>query len=227
MTIHSPYIHLTFTIHNPSSILYLLSPIFSPQSAVGLPHHRLNHCLTTVYTTVYTFSIPQLLSLFTDVSYLYATKNQTMPITIRPATKADAAAIIKFQSEMAWETEEKVLNTNTVTKGVNAVFANPHLGKYYVAEDHNEVIASCLMTPEWSDWRNSNVWWFQSVYVIPAYRRMGVFRKMYAQMKETVKEENLGGLRLYVESNNTRARKTYEAMGMDSEHYTMYEWMVK
>ena len=28
-----------------------------------------------------------------------------------------------------------------------------------------------------------------------------------------------------VETNNPRAQKTYEAPGMKSEHYTMYEWL--
>ncbi len=33
------------------------------------------------------------------------------------------------------------------------------------------------------------------------------------------------GLRLYVETNNSTAQKTYEALGMNSQHYKMYEWM--
>jgi len=28
-----------------------------------------------------------------------------------------------------------------------------------------------------------------------------------------------------INTNNSRAQKTYEALGMKSEHYTMYEWL--
>jgi ribosomal protein S18 acetylase RimI-like enzyme len=106
-----------------------------------------------------------------------------------------------------------------------AVFENPGHGQYWVAEDEGKVVASLLITYEWSDWRNANVWWFQSVYVLPEYRRSGIFRSMYLKIKEEGERQGIAGLRLYVETNNERARKTYEALGMQSEHYTMYEWL--
>ena len=75
-------------------------------------------------------------------------------ITIRKATPEDASAIIDFQQKMAWETEQMTLVPEIVTKGVNAVFANPARGQYWVAEDNGKVVASLLITYEWSDWRN-------------------------------------------------------------------------
>jgi ribosomal protein S18 acetylase RimI-like enzyme len=148
-------------------------------------------------------------------------------ITIRKANQTDADAIIEFQLKMAWETEEFELNKQTVTKGVNAVFADQSRGQYYVADDDGTVVASLLITYEWSDWRNCSVWWFQSVYVIPEYRRRGVFRNMYGHIKHLAEKQDIAGLRLYVETKNSRAQKTYEALGMSSEHYSFYEWMRK
>jgi len=145
-------------------------------------------------------------------------------ISIRKATHADASAIIGFQQKMAWETEQMTLPSDTVTKGVNAVFENSTRGQYWVAEDNGQVVASLLITYEWSDWRNTNVWWFQSVYVLPEWRRNGIFRAMYNHIKEEADKTGVAGLRLYVETNNKRAQKTYEALGMRCEHYTMYEW---
>jgi ribosomal protein S18 acetylase RimI-like enzyme len=148
-------------------------------------------------------------------------------ITVRTATREDAEAIIYFQLNMAWETEAMRLVPETVTKGVNAVFEDPSRGQYYVAEDNGRRIASLLITYEWSDWRNANVWWLQSVYVVPEFRRKGVFRLMYSHIKQLAEEQDVAGLRLYVETNNTRAQKTYEALGMSSEHYNFFEWMRK
>lgn len=146
-------------------------------------------------------------------------------ITIRQAVATDATTIRDFQKAMAMETEEMTLNNDTVTRGVEAVFADPAKGRYFVAESDGTIVASLLITYEWSDWRNSNVWWFQSVYVIPQFRRLGVFSMMYRFIKEAADSEGVAGLRLYVETANIRAHKTYEAMGMSSSHYKMYEWL--
>jgi GNAT superfamily N-acetyltransferase len=146
-------------------------------------------------------------------------------IIIRKATPADAPAIISFQQAMAMETEGLELKTEFITPGVKAVFDDPGKGEYYVAEDQGKVVASLMITYEWSDWRNANVWWFQSVYVIPEYRRSGIFRMMYGFVRSEGEKEGIAGLRLYVESENHRAQKTYEAMGMDGSHYRMFEWM--
>jgi GNAT superfamily N-acetyltransferase len=148
-------------------------------------------------------------------------------ITIRIAKPSDAPAIIEFQIKMAWETEKMSLDPESVAKGVSAVFDDHSKGEYYVAETEGSVIASLLITYEWSDWRNTNVWWFQSVYVMPGFRRQGVFRKMYSCIKDQAEEQGVAGLRLYVETTNARAKKTYEALGMSSEHYSFYEWMRK
>jgi GNAT superfamily N-acetyltransferase len=148
-------------------------------------------------------------------------------ITIRNAILADAPFIADFQLKMAWETEKMELDPDVVIKGVKAVFEDPSRGQYYVAEATGRVIASLLITFEWSDWRNCNVWWFQSVYVVPEFRRQGIFRNMYTHIKNIAEEQDIAGLRLYVETKNEQARKTYEALGMSSEHYSFYEWMRK
>jgi len=126
---------------------------------------------------------------------------------------------------MARETEGLELQHDTVVKGVMAVFHDQCKGQYYVAEDNDSVVASLMITYEWSDWRNANVWWFQSVYVIPEYRRKGIFRMMYEYIKKAGVADGIAGLRLYVDAENVRAQSTYEAMGMDGEHYKTYEWM--
>jgi GNAT superfamily N-acetyltransferase len=144
---------------------------------------------------------------------------------IRKATPSEADIIIDFQQKMAWETEQMTLAPDIIKKGVNAVFQDHTKGQYWVAENESTIVASLLITYEWSDWRNSNVWWFQSVYVLPEFRRTGIFRSMFRHIKTEGENEGIAGLRLYVETNNSGAQKTYEALGMQSLHYRMYEWM--
>lgn len=147
-------------------------------------------------------------------------------VTIRQATVKDADCIIDFQIRMALETERLQLNHTVVSAGVRAVFEDSRKGAYWLAEEANGPIAVLLTTPEWSDWRNGTVLWIQSVYVVPESRRKGVFGKMYHAMKRQVLDDNnLKGLRLYVDKHNKPAQITYGRNGMSNEHYLMYEWM--
>lgn len=142
------------------------------------------------------------------------------------AKKENTNIIADFQQKMAWETEEFKLDEETVLKGVSAVFENPELGRYFVVKSEDKIVASLLITYEWSDWRNAKVWWIQSVYVLPEHRRKGVFKMMYSHIRSIVqKDEKIGGVRLYVDKTNKNAQKTYENVGMNGEHYQLFEWM--
>jgi GNAT superfamily N-acetyltransferase len=146
-------------------------------------------------------------------------------VQIRLALEEDVNVITDFQIKMALETEGVHLKKETVISGVNSVFLDPTKGKYFVAAEDKKVIASTLLTNEWSDWRNQWFLWIQSVYVIPEKRGKGIFRMMYEHIKEMVKNDNeIAGLKLYVDTENTNAIKTYKAIGMDGEHYKLFEW---
>jgi GNAT superfamily N-acetyltransferase len=145
----------------------------------------------------------------------------------REALLNDLKQITEFQLKMAFETEALELNRDTVVNGVEAVFSDAHKGKYYVVEDKGNIISSLLTTYEWSDWRNAWVVWIQSVYVLPEYRKQGVFKLMYEEVKSMVQENpNYTGIRLYVDRSNEKAIKVYEAMGMHGEHYRLFEDMI-
>lgn len=148
-----------------------------------------------------------------------------MAYLIHKANLSHRAIIQDFQQKMALETEGLELDSQVLKSGVEAVFADEAKGKYYIAEKDGEVVASLLITPEWSDWRTGWVWWIQSVYVVPAHRKRGVFKTMYTFLKNKVQnDQDLRGLRLYVEKNNQSAQSVYKALGMTDEHYDMYEW---
>lgn len=145
---------------------------------------------------------------------------------IRKATKQDAAEIARFNIAMALETENKKLKKSEIEPGVKALFERPELGFYMVAEHEGKVIGSLMITKEWSDWRNGVFWWIQSVYVIPEFRRKGVYRSMYQKIKDLAAQNSeVCGFRLYVENENTIAQKTYSDLGMEETHYKMFEEM--
>jgi ribosomal protein S18 acetylase RimI-like enzyme len=131
---------------------------------------------------------------------------------------------VKFNQLMAWETEQKMINEDILSKGVSALIVDDNKGFYLVAEKNDEVVGSLMVTTEWSDWRNAVFWWVQSVYITPDFRRQGIYAQLYAQVKALAEQQqNVCGFRLYVEKENLIAQKTYESLGMYPTHYLMYE----
>ena len=144
-------------------------------------------------------------------------------IAIRPATLDDLPALVTWNAAMAQETESKQLDRDVLAGGVAAVFEQPRRGFYLIAERAGAAVGGLLVTYEWSDWRCGDFWWIQSVYVVPAARRGGVFRALHAAVAERAQATGAVGLRLYVETENARAQRTYAELGMTECHYRMYE----
>lgn len=62
------------------------------------------------------------------------------------------------------------------------------------------------------------------MYIHPEYRKHGVFRALYRYIETIARTRgDVCGVRLYVEKENDRAQKTYEALGMKHSHYEMME----
>ncbi len=143
---------------------------------------------------------------------------------IEQANISDASAITQFQVDMAAESECTTLNREVVLKGVTEGLKDKTKGIYLVARnDEGRPVASLMLTREWSDWNCAWYWWIQSVYVQPEYRRQGIYRSMYAKVKEMAKKANVSCVRLYVDKTNQRGLSTYQALGMQESHYLLYE----
>jgi len=146
------------------------------------------------------------------------------PFIIRDAAPADAHALAEFNCAMALETEAVRLTPAVVRRGVEAVFAQPARGFYVVAEVDGEIAAALLVTREWSDWRNAEWWWIQSVYVRAPHRRRGAYRALYEHVTaRAAAAGNVCGFRLYVERDNRIAQQTYAALGMRETRYKFFE----
>ena len=145
-------------------------------------------------------------------------------IKIRNAQIEDAGLLAEFNRNMAMETEHIDLIPEVILCGVNAVLENPARGFYVVAEVDGQLVASLMVTTEWSDWRNGQFWWIQSVYVVEQWRRQGLYRMLYEYVKQAANEDqNVCGFRLYVEKDNLIAQRTYDSVGMTETPYKIYE----
>ncbi|WP_144812052.1 GNAT family N-acetyltransferase [Aerolutibacter ruishenii] len=156
-----------------------------------------------------------------------------MKLRVREAHAADVELLAQWARAMAWETEHKRLDERTVHAGVAAGLADPAKARYFIAmheaavaghETIAEPVGTLMLTREWSDWRNGDWWWIQSVYVPEAHRRQGVFAALYRHVEQLARAtDGVVGLRLYVERDNANAHRTYEALGMKDAGYNLLE----
>lgn len=152
---------------------------------------------------------------------------------IREAQPADTDLLAQWMIAMAWETEHKRLDPATIHAGIAAGIADPAKARYFIAmhdaalAGHETVgvpVGTLMFTTEWSDWRNGDWWWIQSVYVAPDHRRLGVYAALHRHVEQLARATpGVIGLRLYVEKDNAAAQRTYSALGMHDAGYRIYE----
>lgn len=148
-------------------------------------------------------------------------------VTIRPATPDDWKTIAEFNSCLALETEGKALKPGVIEAGVRALLNDERHGRYFVAEIDGKPVGQMMHTREWSDWRNGDFWWLQSVYVHPEYRRRGIFRRLMQHLIDLARSTpGVVGLRLYMAHDNADAQRTYEQCGFQCEHYVVFEQLL-
>ena len=143
---------------------------------------------------------------------------------VRSATAADLDTIVDFNARLAEESEGISLDRETLREGVRALLEDSARGSYYVACADGGGVGQMMHTREWSDWRNGDIWWIQSVYVHPDHRRRGVCRALYAHLKAlSASDPGVVGLRLYVERENGVAQATYARLGMRMAGYLVMQ----
>lgn len=142
----------------------------------------------------------------------------------RLARPADEDAFVRGAVGNAFETEGLRLDEAAVRRAVRHLLADPRKGQGYVVEDQGQVIASLYVTVEWSDWHGRWYWWIQSLYVVPARRRQGVYTQLYAFLRERARQAgNVRAIRLYVEKANAAGLASYWAHGMAEAPYLVFE----
>ncbi|MFO0705364.1 MAG: GNAT family N-acetyltransferase [Nitrospira sp.] len=147
-------------------------------------------------------------------------------LRVRRAHVGDLESIVSFSLEMAQETEGRRLDRSRLRQGTGSLLNTPEHGFFMVVEqpETSQIIGQLMITYEWSDWRNAVFWWIQSVYVTPAWRRQGVFRRLHATvLAEAKKDPRVCGVRLYVDATNRIAQDVYKRVGLSPSSYAVFE----
>jgi ribosomal protein S18 acetylase RimI-like enzyme len=144
-------------------------------------------------------------------------------MNIRYAQRKDAEQLAQHNVLLAKESENKTISYQTTLKGVLSVLCDRSKGFILVAEENIKIIGQIMITYEWSDWSNKNIWWIQSVYVDKKNRRQKIFTALFNEIKKIASHKDIDVLRLYVESSNQQAKQTYLKLGMKQKKSLIYE----
>ena len=144
-------------------------------------------------------------------------------IFVREAEQSDVSTLIEYNLSLADETESISLDKNILRLGIEKALELNDC-RYLVAELDNKIVGQTMLTSEWSDWRNGVIWWMQSVYVNPDYRKRGVFQSILKYIENLAeKTPEVKALRLYVMDDNQIARRAYQNLGIKNSSYLVYE----
>ena len=144
-------------------------------------------------------------------------------ILVREADGSDISTLIEYNRALADETENISLDKDILRLGITRALELKDC-HYFVAELDGKIVGQTLITSEWSDWRNGEMWWMQSVYVHPDYRKRGVFQSIFKHIETLAgKTPEVKALRLYVMQDNQAGRSAYQKLGMKNSGYVVYE----
>ena len=144
-------------------------------------------------------------------------------INIREANKGDLAILVQNNQALAEETEALLLDKDVLREGIEQALKREEC-HYFVAVIGEKVVGQTMITYEWSDWRNGIIWWIQSVYVLSAHRKQGIFRVLFKHIENLAKvNPQVKALRLYVMQNNNAGQDTYQSLGMNDSGYIVFE----
>jgi GNAT superfamily N-acetyltransferase len=131
---------------------------------------------------------------------------------------------VDCNARIAEETEQRALDQTLLVPGVRRLLGDPGKGRYFIAEEAGRPLGQLMYTTEWSDWRNGDFWWIQSVYVRPEARRKGVFSLLFRHLENLARSApDVCGIRLYMEAHNVTARSTYRRLGLADSGYQVLE----
>ena len=142
---------------------------------------------------------------------------------IRFAQINDYKIIAQNTVNLAGESENKNISQKIALEGVKSIILNKNKGFILIAEENKEIIGQLMITYEWSDWSNKNIWWIQSLYVVKEWRKKGIFTQLLKKVEKLALKNNIKTIRLYVHKENKTAINVYKNLEMVKAPYHIYE----
>lgn len=149
---------------------------------------------------------------------------QQKKFTLRRAEAKDLDILVDFNNRLAIETENRPLDLTVLRSSMKHILEDERKGVYWFACDGDKVVGQIMYVFEWSTWRDKNFMWLTDLYVLPEYRKQGVFKLLSQHMMNFYRENpDIIGLRFYVDKENTGVVPLYHRIGWKESNYDLWE----
>ncbi|WP_415845707.1 N-acetyltransferase family protein [Stutzerimonas zhaodongensis] len=146
-----------------------------------------------------------------------------MPLTIRPATRADAALILRFITELAiYERAEHEVKTDAA--GIDAsLFADDASASALICERDGQPLGYAVYFFNYSTWLGRNGLYLEDLYVTPEARGTGAGKALLKHLAQIAVSHGCGRFEWSVLDWNEPAIQFYESLGAKpQEEWTTY-----
>lgn len=144
--------------------------------------------------------------------------------TLRRAEEKDLDILVDFNNRIALESEGHPLDLAVLRSSMKHILEDERKGIYWLACDGEKVIGQMMYVFEWSTWQDKNYMWLTDLYVLPEYRRQGVFKLLNQHLLDFYqKSPDIIGVRFYVAKTNTAVVPLYRRIGWKESKYNLWE----
>lgn len=143
-------------------------------------------------------------------------------MNVRKAGIQDLGIIVEFQSQLALEDRKVVVDKLKVTEGVLHLLNHPDEGVYYIAEKESVAVGFIMVFFEWSDWRAGDMYYIETAYTLPEYRRQNVFKSLFRQAYEDARALNTA-IRYIHPKASILDTDILKRLGLSESHYKILE----
>lgn len=150
--------------------------------------------------------------------------NNLSPFTIKRAGQEHLDVLVDFNLRLGQETENRRLDADVMRRSMQAILQDERKGVYLIAFDGDKPVGQIMYVYEWSTWRNANFMWLTDLYVLPEYRKRGVFKALCGYVMDFYNQQpDVIGLRFYVDKSNTSVVSIYQKVGWKESNYNLWE----
>lgn len=144
-----------------------------------------------------------------------------MSLSIRPATRGDAATLLGFFRELAIYEKAEHEVAATVETIEQSIFGPRSVTQALICEKDGQAIGMAIWFFNYSTWQARNGLYLEDLYVTPSARGFGAGKALLQRLAQISLENGCGRFEWSVLDWNEPAIKVYDAIGAEPQN----EWI--
>ena len=152
---------------------------------------------------------------------------QNDEIRVEKAQPEHAFKLAQFSNALCEETQGHSINVPRLARGKSRYLSSKYIAKYggiylVALNSEDEPVGWANINYELSPIYGGLVILVSCVYVVPEYRRKGVWKQLFWHIFDYAEDKGVKAVKLEVYLDNVKAIKTYESLGMKSVDFCSY-----